>query len=90
MENNADERAVVLGKYIVNNRATVRSAAKANCISKSTVHSDVTKKLQKIDGVLYDKVREVLNKNKEERHLRGGMATKEKYKNEKNEQAEKK
>lgn len=79
MENNADERAVILGKYIVKNKATVRSAAKANSISKSTVHSDVTKRLKKIDGELYDKVREILDKNKEERHIRGGLATREKY-----------
>ena len=79
MENNADERAVILGKYIVKNKATVRSAAKANSVSKSTVHSDVTKRLKKIDGELYDKVREILDKNKEERHIRGGLATREKY-----------
>ncbi len=79
METNADERAVILGKYIVKNKATVRSAAKANCVSKSTVHSDVTKRLKKIDGALYDRVREVLDKNKEERHIRGGLATREKY-----------
>lgn len=79
MENNADERAVILGKYIVKNKATVRAAAKANSVSKSTVHSDVTKRLRKIDGELYDKVREILDKNKEERHIRGGLATREKY-----------
>ena len=79
MEINADERAVELGKYIVENSATVRSAAKANCVSKSTVHSDVTVRLKKLDGELYRKVRSVLDKNKKERHLRGGMATREKY-----------
>lgn len=84
MENSADERALTLGKYIVKNCATVRSAAKANSVSKSTVHSDVTKRLMKIDGELYSKVREVLEKNKSERHIRGGMATKEKYSNAKN------
>lgn len=80
MENNPDERAVELGRYIVKYNSTVRKAAGANSVSKSTVHSDVTKRLQKIDGELYDKVREVLDRNKEERHLRGGLATKEKYK----------
>lgn len=79
MENHADERAVILGKYIVKHNATVRSTAKANSVSKSTVHSDVTSKLKKIDGELYNKVRAVLDKNKLERHLRGGIATKEKY-----------
>lgn len=79
MENNADERAVILGKYIVKNKATVRAAAKANSVSKSTVHSDVTRRLKKIDGELYDKVRKILDKNKEERHIRGGLATREKY-----------
>ena len=79
MENNADERAVLLGRYIVKHNSTVRAAAKANCVSKSTVHSDVTKRLKKIDGELYLKVREILNKNKDERHIRGGLATREKY-----------
>lgn len=84
MKNNADERAIVLAKYIIKNNSTVRSAAKANAVSKSTVHSDVTKRLQKIDGELYKGVREILDKNKEEKHLRGGMATKEKYKHKSN------
>ena len=79
MDNNADERAVILGRYIVSHNATVRSAAKANSVSKSTVHSDVTGRLKKIDGELYEKVRAVLDRNKSERHLRGGIATKEKY-----------
>ena len=79
MENNADERAVLLGRYIVKHNATVRSTAQANSVSKSTVHSDVTGRLKRIDGELYHKVRAVLDKNKQERHLRGGMATREKY-----------
>lgn len=79
MENSADERAVLLGRYIVNRKATVRSAAKANGVSKSTVHSDVTCRLRRIDGELYEKVRKILDTNKSERHLRGGMATREKY-----------
>ena len=79
MENNADERAVALARYIVKNSATVRAAAKANSVSKSTVHSDVTRRLRKIDGELYDSVRLVLDRNKKARHLRGGEATKEKY-----------
>ena len=79
MENNADERAVLLGRYIVSPGATVRSTAKAHAVSKSTVHSDVTKRLRKIDGELYESVRKILDINKQERHIRGGMATKEKW-----------
>ena len=79
MENSADERAVLLGRYIVSHGATVRSTAKAHAVSKSTVHSDVTKRLRKIDGELYESVRKILDINKQERHLRGGMATKEKW-----------
>lgn len=79
MQSNADERAVRLGRYIVKNNATVRSTAGANSVSKSTVHSDVTRRLKRIDGELYLKVRAVLDKNKSERHLRGGSATREKY-----------
>ena len=73
------ERCVILGEYIIENKATVRSAAKQFGISKSTVHQDVTVRLSKINPALYKKVRSVLEKNKEERHIRGGMATKLKY-----------
>ncbi len=73
------ERCVILGEYIIDNSATVRSAAKQFGISKSTVHQDVTVRLEKINPVLYKKVREVLLKNKNERHIRGGLATKLKY-----------
>lgn len=76
---NAD-RAVILGEYIVNNKSTVRSAAKAFGISKSTVHMDVTQKLSFINPSLSKEVRAVLDENKAQRHIRGGMATKEKYK----------
>lgn len=79
MENSADERAVLLGRYIVSHGATVRSTAKAHAVSKSTVHSDVTKRLRKIDGELYESVRKILDINKQERHIRGGMATREKW-----------
>lgn len=79
MENSADERAILLAKYIIENSATVRCTAKVNCVSKSTVHSDVTKRLKKINGELYEQVRAVLEKNKKERHIRGGLATKEKW-----------
>ena len=73
-------RAVYLGEYIYKTGATVRSAAKVYGISKSTVHKDVTERLEEIDYNLYLKVRDVLEKNKEERHIRGSEATKQKYK----------
>lgn len=79
MNDNPDERAIELGKYIVETGSTVRQAAAAHSVSKSTVHSDITKRLCKINPELYEKVRLVLNKNKSLRHIRGGMATKEKY-----------
>ena len=72
------ERCVILGEYII---ATVRSTAKVYGISKSTVHQDVTVRLAKVDPHLAGKVKEVLQKNKDERHIRGGLATKLKYQN---------
>lgn len=75
----SDERAVMLGKYIVSNNATVRAAAKKFLISKSTVHKDVAERLLKINPVLSAQVKSVLEKNKLERHIRGGIATKRKY-----------
>ncbi len=73
------ERCVVLGKFIVENNATVRSAARQFGISKSTVHQDITVKLEKTDKILFDEVKAVLDRNKQERHIRGGEATKRKY-----------
>ena len=73
------ERARALGNYIVTHTATVRAAAKAFGISKSTVHTDVTEKLRQEDAELWKAVRAVLDLNKSQRHIRGGMATKEKY-----------
>lgn len=73
------ERCVILGKYIVENNATVRSAAQQFGISKSTVHQDITIKLEKTNKALYEEVKSVLEKNKQERHIRGGEATKRKY-----------
>ena len=73
------ERCVVLGTYIVENRATVRQAAARYGISKSTVHKDVTERLLKINPALYEEARAVLLENKRERHIRGGEATREKY-----------
>ena len=74
-----DERAVILGQYIFEHRTTVRSAAKKFGISKSTVHKDVSCRLRCEDPILYKKVRDILEINKQERHIRGGMATKRKY-----------
>ena len=73
------ERAVGLAQYIIEKRATVRDAAKVFDVSKSTVHKDVTQRLTSIDPALCDSVGDVLQVNLSERHLRGGMATKEKY-----------
>lgn len=74
------KRCIVLGRYLVDNHATVRSVANKFGISKSTVHKDITQQLKKIDYELYLKVKSVLDKNKNERHIRGGEATKNKYK----------
>lgn len=74
------DRAVELGEYILKTGATVRAAAKVFKISKSTVHKDVTERLIKRDPVLYADVKKVLEINKKERHIRGGMATRRKYK----------
>lgn len=74
-----EERALALGEYIVNSKATVRAAAKKFGVSKSTVHKDVSVVLRKESPSLYALVRVVLNQNKKERHIRGGMATKRKY-----------
>ena len=81
----ADElkRCEKLGRYISENGQTVRSAAAVFGISKSTVHKDVTERLKAVNKPLYRKVRRVLDENKAQRHLRGGEATKRKYKTEK-------
>lgn len=76
---NADERAVKIGEYIAENGVTVRCAAAQFSVSKSTVHKDVTTRLRAESPSLYREVEKVLQKNKAERHLRGGKATKEKY-----------
>ena len=74
-----EERATNLAQYIIDSKDTVRGAAKKFCISKSTVHKDVTERLLKINPMLAKEVREILDENKAERHIRGGMATKMKY-----------
>ncbi len=76
------DRAVILGEYIIETGATVRACAKVFKISKSTVHKDVTERLSRENPQLYKEVKGVLEKNKQERHIRGGMATRRKYKGE--------
>lgn len=78
MNGMVEDRAVKLGEYIVEHKATVRSAAKVFGVSKSTVHKDVTERLSKINPALAKEVNKVLTVNKQERHIRGGMATKRK------------
>ena len=74
-----EDRAVQFARYIIETGATVRETAKEFCISKSTVHKDLTQRLKQYNYALYLQVREILDENKRERHIRGGMATKRKY-----------
>ncbi len=74
-----EERAMEIARYIIDNNTTVRQTAKHFGISKSTVHKDVTDRLMQINPALAKQARKVLDVNKSERHIRGGMATKEKY-----------
>lgn len=73
------ERCVILGRYLVEHKSTVRAVAAEFSISKSTVHKDITEELKRTDTDLYEKVKEILEINKKERHLRGGEATRKKY-----------
>ena len=82
MKDNLNERACKLAVYMIETNATVRSAAKHFGISKSTVHKDLTQRLEQYSPTLYAQVRDVLDVNKQERHIRGGMATRRKYKGE--------
>lgn len=79
MKSYIEERAVEVGNYIVEKKATVRQTAKVFGISKSTVHKDVTERLKRINPALAAEARKVLDINKSERHIRGGFATREKY-----------
>ena len=81
MKDYIEERAVEIANYIIENGATVRQTAKQFRISKSTVHKDVTERLLQINPSLAREARKVLDMNKSERHIRGGMATREKYLN---------
>ena len=80
MSDTIEERACELAVYIIETGATVRSAASHFGISKSTVHKDLQHRLPKCNRALYAQVRQVLDLNKAERHIRGGMATRQKYK----------
>ena len=79
MKTYIEERAMEIARYIIDNNTTVRQAAKHFGISKSTVHKDVTERLVQVNPSLAAEARKVLDVNKSERHIRGGMATKEKY-----------
>lgn len=79
MKGIVEERAIELGEYIIQNKTTVRNTAKKFGVSKSTVHKDVSERLQHINMPLYIEVKKVLETNKAQRHIRGGMATKQKY-----------
>ena len=80
MKGNIEERACRLAVYIIENKATVRAAAGRFGISKSTVHKDLAERLPQFNRSLYLEAKKVLDENKSERHLRGGMATRRKYK----------
>ena len=79
MKSYIEERAVEIAKYIIDNNATVRQTAKQFGISKSTVHKDVTERLSQVNPTLAREARKVLDVNKSERHIRVGLATREKY-----------
>ena len=79
MKDYIEERALEIAKYIISSKTTVRDAAKIFGVSKSTVHKDVTERLPKINPAVAIQVKEIMDKNKAERHIRGGKATKMKY-----------
>lgn len=79
MKDYIEERAINIANYIIDHNATVRQTARAFGVSKSTVHKDVTDRLMQVNPALARQARKVLDVNKSERHIRGGMATKEKY-----------
>ena len=80
MKDYIEERVIEISNYIIETGATVREAAKVFKVSKSTVHKDVSERLLKINPTLWKEVKKVLDQNKAERHIRGGRATKNKYK----------
>ena len=80
MKGNMEERAAALALFLIENRTTVRAAAKKFGISKSTVHKDLSERLPVYNRTLYLQVKEILEENKAQRHIRGGLATRRKYK----------
>lgn len=84
MKDYIEERTINIANYIIGNNATVRQAAKEFGVSKSTVHKDVTERLEDLDRSLAREARKILNLNKAERHIRGGLATRAKYMSKKN------
>ena len=82
LKGNMEERAQRLAQYIIENRTTVRAAAQKFGISKSTVHKDISERLPQFDRALYLQVKDILEINKAQRHIRGGIATRRKYRGE--------
>ena len=80
MKGQPEERAIQLAQYMIENGATVRQTAAKFGVSKSTVHKDLSERLAACDRVLYGQVKAILDENKSQRHIRGGMATRRKYK----------
>ena len=80
VKSDIERRTIELAEYIIETRSTVRAAAKRYGVSKSTVHKDLTERLKEINRPLYLRVKEILDFNKAERHIRGGIATQMKYK----------
>ena len=79
MKHDIEQRACDLAVYIIENRATIRAAAKHFGVSKSTVHKDLSERLEQVNRSLWQQAKKILEQNKAERHIRGGMATREKY-----------
>ncbi|MBP3463892.1 MAG: sporulation transcriptional regulator SpoIIID [Clostridia bacterium] len=79
MRKRIEERVIEVAHYIIDSKDTVRGSAKKFGVSKSTIHKDVSQRLEKINKALYLEVRKILDENKAERHIRGGLATKKKY-----------
>ena len=79
MADTLEQRACELAMYMIETGATVRNAAQRFGISKSTVHKDISQRLPQYNKILYQQVREILDENKSQRHIRGGLATKKKY-----------
>ncbi len=82
MKGMPEERTILAAEYIIEKGATVRSAAKKFGVSKSTVHKDITDRLKTIDRELFHRTKRILDQNKAERHIRGGLATRKKYRGE--------